>query len=297
MTGQTQTGSAQSAVAPAGEDFLQQLRRVNGERWKAWAQSDEPDPLYMSNEFGGEAGEVQNVVKKLVREQRGWKGSRATVAQLGDEIADCIICLDSLARAYGLHLPEIISAKFNATSMANGFEHQLGGAQAPSRKCRMCEDTGYKDYAGFAMDPCDHQPADDTEAVAMTAEEHRLEYFKQMAAYNGPTVSFEVREPYYLASCDACGWVGSSELCGTDSWGDDSDVYCPRCQASGADCGKVAGRIPSALGIAEGLAERARSDAEAIVGRLRAGGYRASIANVEKLAKHVLKLTVPVAAP
>ncbi|MBO9724286.1 MAG: hypothetical protein J7530_07925 [Novosphingobium sp.] len=45
------------STPPAGEDFLQQLRRVNGERWKAWAQSDEPDPLYMSNEFGGEAGE------------------------------------------------------------------------------------------------------------------------------------------------------------------------------------------------------------------------------------------------
>lgn len=179
MTDQPKTSSAPSAGS-AREDFLQQLRRVNGERWKAWAQSDEPDPLYMSNEFGGEAGEVQNVVKKLVREERGWKGSRATVAQLGDEIADCMICLDSLARAYGLHLPEIISAKFNATSEANGFPHRL--AVEP------------------ASDPC---------------------------------------------------------------------------------------RLP------ESTAERARSDADKILARLRAGGYRASIANVERLAKHVLKLTAP----
>lgn len=64
---------------PVG-DFLQQLRRVNRERWKARAQSDHPDPLYMSNEFGWEAGEVQNIVKKLVRESRGWKRSRASVA-------------------------------------------------------------------------------------------------------------------------------------------------------------------------------------------------------------------------
>jgi hypothetical protein len=54
----------------------------------------------------------------------------------------------------------------------------------------------------------------------------------------GPVV---VREPYYLASCDGCGWIGSSEECGTD-WGggDDSDVYCPKCHRPGADCGKFA---------------------------------------------------------
>lgn len=63
----------------------------------------------------------------------------------------------------------------------------------------------------------------------------------------------------------------------------------------GADCAKVAARLPSALGERMTPTERARSDAEAILGRLRAGGYRASIANVEKLAKHVMKLTAPVA--
>jgi hypothetical protein len=78
---------------------------------------------------------------------------------------------------------------------------------------------------------------------AMTPEEIRLENLKQMAHYDGPIVSFEVKEPYYLASCDHCGWVGSSERCGTDSFGDDSDVYCPRCHASGADCGKVASAL------------------------------------------------------
>ena len=78
---------------------------------------------------------------------------------------------------------------------------------------------------------------------SMTAEEIRLENLKQMAAYSGPIVCFETREPYYLASCDYCGWVGSSEHCGSDSFGDDSDVYCPRCHASGADCGKVAAAL------------------------------------------------------
>jgi hypothetical protein len=47
-------------------------------------------------------------------------------------------------------------------------------------------------------------------------------------------------EPYYLASCDHCGWVGSTEHCSSD---EDNDVFCPRCHHSGVDCGKVAERI------------------------------------------------------
>lgn len=78
-------------------------------------------------------------------------------------------------------------------------------------------------------------------------EDIRLERAKLIAAFPGPVVSFDVREPYYLASCDACGWVGSSQHCGTDTGGDDSDVYCPRCSASGADCGKVASCIAPRL--------------------------------------------------
>ncbi len=37
---------------------------------------------------------------------------------------------------------------------------------------------------------------------------------------------------FYMTQCEHCGWVGSSELCGMDSWGDDSDVYCPSCHNS-----------------------------------------------------------------
>ncbi len=155
------------------EDFLSQLRRVNGARWAAWAEGAGPDPLYMSNEFGGEAGEVQNVVKKLVREDRGWRGSRSSVDALGEEIADSIVCLDSLARNYGLNLAAITAAKFNKTSAANGFPHVLTlpsvetGQSKPL--CTMCDDTGYKDHAWLRTEPCDHQrpaPAGDVEAVA-----------------------------------------------------------------------------------------------------------------------------------
>ena len=67
-----------------------------------------------------------------------------------------------------------------------------------------------------------------------------------IAAYRGPVVELKAERPYYLASCDHCGWVGSSEKCGTDTGGDDSSVYCPRCHLPGADCGKVADAIPAA---------------------------------------------------
>jgi hypothetical protein len=80
---------------------------------------------------------------------------------------------------------------------------------------------------------------------SMTPEEIRLEELKQMAAYDGAIVSFDVSEPFYLASCDHCGWVGSSEHCGTDSFGDDSDVYCPRCSSRGCDMGRIAAALAS----------------------------------------------------
>lgn len=51
--------------------------------------------------------------------------------------------------------------------------------------------------------------------------------------------TFIVREPFYLASCDYCGWVGSSEECSTSAGYDDADVHCPRCHQAGADCGEV----------------------------------------------------------
>ncbi|WP_157234958.1 DUF5131 family protein [Methylosinus sp. LW4] len=37
---------------------------------------------------------------------------------------------------------------------------------------------------------------------------------------------------FYMTKCEYCGWVGSSELCGSDSFGDDSDVFCPSCHRS-----------------------------------------------------------------
>lgn len=49
-----------------------------------------------------------------------------------------------------------------------------------------------------------------------------------------------VTPPYYPASCNNCGWQGSSQQCGVDTGADDSDVYCPVCHMPGCDSG-VAG--------------------------------------------------------
>jgi len=108
---------------------------------------------------------------------------------------------------------------------------------------RLCLDQD--DYSGlvqaFAQFEADHLAQHSQPGQSGGEVEQSLAH--QIAFYNGPSVSFEVSEGFYLASCDTCGWVGSSEHCGTDSFGDDSDVFCPRCMSSGADCGKVAERL------------------------------------------------------
>ena len=108
-----------------GEDFLKHLRRINAQRAEAWAQGSGDDALFAATEFGGEAGEVLNVIKKLVRAARGWKGSRDTVEHLAEEIGDCVICLDNIARTYNIDLAEATAAKFNKTSEANDFPQRL----------------------------------------------------------------------------------------------------------------------------------------------------------------------------
>lgn len=119
------------------EDILATLRRVNGERAEAWLMGQKSDPLFWAVELGGEVGEILNVVKKLVREELGWLGSRATTQDLADEIADGIICLDSLARHYGIDLASAVAAKFNATSDKNGFPHKIALATIPDPEAYM----------------------------------------------------------------------------------------------------------------------------------------------------------------
>ena len=110
----------------ATEDFLAQLRRVNAERYHAWVgDGQDAGILFDAAELGGEVGELLNVVKKLVREEAGWRGSRAAPEDFADECGDVLICLDKLARRHGVDLAEATARKFNATSEKQGFPHKL----------------------------------------------------------------------------------------------------------------------------------------------------------------------------
>lgn len=151
------------------EDFLHQLRRVNTERYDAWAErpimlcehcgadegsnfdeclppftrqphsftrehpylttKDDAGIMFDAVELGGEVGELLNVVKKLEREDRNWRGSRAESDDFADECADVLICLDKLARRRGVDLIKAVTRKFNATSDKVGLPHKL-----PERK-------------------------------------------------------------------------------------------------------------------------------------------------------------------
>ncbi len=113
-------------------DVLTDLRWASIARQIEWAGgTQEPLPvLFKATELGGEAGEVINVVKKLGRERLGWTGSRATVEQLADELADLVICADLLAEPYGIDLAAAIVRKFNATSEQRGLVTLMRGSLA-----------------------------------------------------------------------------------------------------------------------------------------------------------------------
>lgn len=131
------------------EPFLSQLRRVNLERYEAWVGGDDAGIMFDAVELGGEVGELLNIVKKLEREERGWRGSRADPAEFPNECADVLICLDKLARRRNVDLAAATIAKFNATSAKVGLPHQLaeisdhGGVAASAAIALMYLQTGF----------------------------------------------------------------------------------------------------------------------------------------------------------
>lgn len=81
--------------------FYSDLRAANKTRAIEWSNGGDGGEFYAVELFG-EAGEALNVVKKLERERLGMVGSRSTMQDMADEIADVIICIDLLAIAYSL---------------------------------------------------------------------------------------------------------------------------------------------------------------------------------------------------
>lgn len=129
MTDATPLASEQ--ITP--ETFLAQLRRINTDRYQAWVgDTEDAGILFDAAELGGEVGELLNVVKKLERETRGWRGSRAAPEDFADECADVLICLDKLARRMDVDLEAATIRKFNATSDKVGLPQRLSASPAPS---------------------------------------------------------------------------------------------------------------------------------------------------------------------
>lgn len=90
------------------KEFFPGLRDANVKRAIEWSNGGDGGQFY-AIEFFGEAGEALNLVKKLEREKLGMVGSRSTLAELADELADVVICIDLLAIAFGLG--EVYSVK------------------------------------------------------------------------------------------------------------------------------------------------------------------------------------------
>jgi NTP pyrophosphatase (non-canonical NTP hydrolase) len=109
---------------------LKTLRNANVARDVEWGEGQAFGLSYRGNELAGEVGEACNVLKKLDRERRGLVGSRATLEQAADELADVIICADLAAMELGINLAEAVARKFNKTSEKYGLQTRLPEGEA-----------------------------------------------------------------------------------------------------------------------------------------------------------------------
>lgn len=97
------------------------LREANVERAKIWGASGKIDLCWRLNEIAGETGEVCNLLKKFQREDVGEPGSRATNAQLAEELADVLICLDLYAMALEQEFVDEIIPDMELGATLNGL--------------------------------------------------------------------------------------------------------------------------------------------------------------------------------
>ena len=110
---------------------LLELRAANKARDAEWVTGGAKLSLaFRGNELAGEIGEACNVIKKLERESLGLVGSRATVEDLAEELADGVICIDLIAMDLGIDLGPTIVGKFNGTSLKRGLKTMLMPSQA-----------------------------------------------------------------------------------------------------------------------------------------------------------------------
>lgn len=105
--------------------MFKRLREANIQRQKEWDPESKINSSFRGLELAGEAAEAANIVKKLEREKLGLIGSRSSVDELADELADVIISCDLLAMGYNIDLKQAIINKFNNDSDKNGVKTKL----------------------------------------------------------------------------------------------------------------------------------------------------------------------------
>lgn len=101
------------------------LRDANIARDKEWTTGGELSLSYRGNELAGEVGEACNILKKLDRERLGMVGSRASIDELKEELADVLICVDLIGMALGFDLNKTVADKFNKTSEKYGLKTRM----------------------------------------------------------------------------------------------------------------------------------------------------------------------------
>lgn len=110
---------------------LEALRVANAVRQENWpGAAAASDPLFRAVEFGGEAGELLDAVKKLTRAVRGIAGNKGQSVEylrqaVMEEMGDVIISLDMLATDLGIPLADCVPMKFNKTSRKVGVPVEM----------------------------------------------------------------------------------------------------------------------------------------------------------------------------
>ena len=104
---------------------MNRLRDANVARQAEWDPDNRITLEYRGNEMAGEVGEACNVIKKLARERMGIPGSRASIYNLAEELADVVICADLIAMHIGIDLGDAVKEKFNKTSAKIGLRTRI----------------------------------------------------------------------------------------------------------------------------------------------------------------------------
>ena len=113
-----------------GYGTLACLRTANRIRQENWPGGEHVETLFRAVEFGGEAGELLDAVKKLTRARKGIAGNKDqtldTLTQaVKEEIGDVLISLDILADDLGIKIEDCVPMKFNKTSLKVGVPVEM----------------------------------------------------------------------------------------------------------------------------------------------------------------------------